>query len=108
MIALNVIDSGSRNEWLVLNHESLDWYIFFGGMLGAFILTMFIICSSHIGFVNTYLFSIFGSMVTSLIFDYIGAFGVNIDDQDNVLYVSIGVVVVNLKRDCMCIPFAFK
>ena len=90
---------------MAVDNEWLRWYLFFGGVLGAFVVSMFIICPSHIGFVTTYLCSIFGSMVTSVIFDYVGAFGVAVDGVQSVsvfkvigiICVLIGAVMVNLK-----------
>ena len=91
------------------SHSNLKWYMFFGGMLGAFIVSMYIICLLQIGFVTTYICSIFGALIISLIYDVIGAFGVDNGKQSNnnlsilwkivgVICVLIGAIIMNLKR----------
>ena len=102
---VNVIDNAVtaiRGEWETVSDEVPNWYIFIGGMLGAFILSMYILCPSRIGFVTTYLCSIFGSMLTSMLFDYYGAFGVgqgsvSVFKVVGILCVLIGGLMVNLK-----------
>lgn len=104
LVVLNVIDTALRGEWVSITNDiaGSDWWIFSGGVLGAFILSMFIVCPSQIGFVTTYLCSIFGSMVISVLFDYFGAFGVekgnvSIFEIFGILCVLIGGIMVNFK-----------
>ena len=79
---VNIIFYTMDNKILYFDHDNLKWYMFFGGMIGGFIVSMYIICLLCIGFVTTYICSIFGALVISLIYDVIGAFGVD-QAQDN-------------------------
>ena len=106
LLIVNIIIYFMGNEF-ELKHSNLKWYMFFGGVLGAFIVSMYIICLLKIGFVTTYICSIFGALVISLIYDVIGAFGVdNAKDNDlsilwkigGVICVLIGAIIMNLKR----------
>eukprot|EP01083_Nonionella_stella_P175375 610526_1 len=102
----NCVMYAGRGDWFIIHPQYFEWYMFFGGMFGAFVVTMFIICPPFIGFVTTYICSIFGSMVTSLVFDSIGAFGVQVQKQDQmsmgkvggIIIVLMGAILVNIRR----------
>eukprot|EP01083_Nonionella_stella_P050570 134483_1 len=106
LIVINCVMYAVRGDWFIIHPQYFEWYMFFGGMLGAFVVTMFIICPPFIGFVTTYICSIFGSMVTSLVFDSIGAFGVQVQKQDQmsmgkvggIIIVLMGAILVNIRR----------
>ena len=118
LVVLNVVDMSIRRDFDILSQiDSVpNWYIFCGGMIGAFNVSMFIMCPSYIGFVTTYLCSIFGSMLVSVVFDYFGAFGVAVEDKGNVLIfeiigilcVLVGAIIVNLKRNTVESSVAIK
>eukprot|EP01083_Nonionella_stella_P049647 132214_1 len=105
LIVINCVIYSVRGDWFIVNPQYFEWYMFFGGILGAFVVTMFIICPPYIGFVTTYICSIFGSMITSVIFDYIGAFGVHVQKEDQIsmwkvggiVIVFIGAILVNIR-----------
>eukprot|EP01083_Nonionella_stella_P050571 134484_1 len=103
LIVINCIIYSVREDWFIIHPQYFEWYMFFGGMLGAFVVTMFIICPLYIGFVTTYICVIFASMVTSVVLDYIGAFGVHVQKDDlsmwnigGIIIVLIGSILVNI------------
>eukprot|EP01084_Bolivina_argentea_P142253 249920_1 len=101
---INIIIYIVLNDWFETNTEFLKWYMFFGGLIGAFVVSMMIICPSYIGFVATYICVIFGSLIMSIIFDYFDAFGISTNEQVHksvfrifgVIIVFIGAILVNI------------
>eukprot|EP01083_Nonionella_stella_P165107 548468_1 len=104
LLMINVVIYIILDDWFEVNHGQLDWYIFFGGVMAAFVVVIYIICLSHIGFVTTYICSIFGSLVISLIYDIVGAFGVDVAQNVSalkfigVICVLCGAIVMNINR----------
>lgn len=91
-------------DWFETEQEYFEWFMFFGGLMGAFGVSMVIICPSYIGFVATYICIIFGSLIMSIMFDYFDAFGVNTNEEIHksifricgVIIVFVGAILVNI------------
>eukprot|EP01084_Bolivina_argentea_P242689 407057_1 len=105
LLVINVIICIIYNDWFEVDNKYLEWHIFFGGAMGAFTVTMLIICPTYIGFVATYVCAIFGQLITSLAYDALGAFGVHSTMNTisilkiiGVLCVFCGCIMVNLKQ----------
>merc|ERR1712228_793033 len=104
---VNILIYFVQNDWFeVAADDNLKWFIFCGGLMAAFVVSMYIVCLSYIGFVATYICSIFGTLIISLIYDLFGAFGINAVDDDTVsgwklmgiVLVLIGAMIMNIKR----------
>ena len=79
----------------------------FGGLIGSISVSMMIICPSYIGFVATYICVIFGSLIMSVLFDYLDAFGVETDDKvHKSVFRIIGVVIVFIGAVLVNVPAA--
>ena len=104
LTAINLVLYIVNNDWFETNGDYLQWHMFFGGLIGAISVSMMIICPSYIGFVATYICVIFGSLIMSVTFDYLNAFGVETNDNVHksvfrifgVILVFIGAVLVNV------------
>lgn len=105
LFIINIIVYIIENDWFQVNNDEFEWWIFCGGLLGPFIVTIYIIAPSYIGFVATFILAIFGSLITSFIFDIIGAFGINAHQSFSfwefagIILVLIGSFMVNIRRN---------
>jgi transporter family-2 protein len=53
----------------------MPWWLFTGGLFGAFYIFMSIIAPQKIGFANMFSMVIFGQVLLSILFDHFGLFG---------------------------------
>eukprot|EP01084_Bolivina_argentea_P179574 310288_1 len=104
LLVVNIIVYVIEGDWFQVNNNEFEWWIFFGGVLGPAIVTIYIIAPSYIGFVATFICAIFGSLMTSFLFDITGAFGVHAHSDFGVyeiiglIVVLIGSVLVNVRK----------
>eukprot|EP01084_Bolivina_argentea_P150278 262460_1 len=106
LFVVNIVIYISNNDWFEVEHNEFKWYIFCGGILAVFVVTMYIICPSYIGFVAMYIYAVCGSLVISLIYDTVGTFGqIDSNDQISIFKISgavcvfFGAVLSNIKRN---------
>ena len=76
MLLVNIILYAVIGDWFEADNDYLTWYMFFGGCMAAFNVSMLVICPGCIGFAATYICVMFGTLIMSIIFDYI-IFGVD-------------------------------
>ena len=69
-----------------------SWWKFLGGILGAFFVFGTILLAPKIGLINMFLLALVGQLITSMILDSIGAFGLAIKPIS--LHKIIGLCVV--------------
>ena len=104
LTVINIILYAIKGDWFETHNAYFTWYMFFGGLMGAFVVGMLIVCPGLIGFVATYISVIFGSLIMSIILDYTNAFGVDRKEMLHksafrivgVALVFIGAVLVNI------------
>ena len=105
LLIINIILYFIQNDWFQVNNDKFEWWIFCGGLLGPYIVTVYIIAPSYIGFVATFILAIFGSLMTSFIFDITGAFGVDVHNSFTfweiigMILVLAGAFMVNVRRN---------
>lgn len=76
------------------NVKSISWWMFTGGLLGAFYIFVTIFTSPKIGFANMFSLVICGQIILSVIFDHFGLLG----NQTHLLnpYRIVGVILLIL------------
>lgn len=67
--------SGSRSLQNFINIKNTSWWMFTGGLLGAFYIFTTIFTSPKIGFANMFTLVICGQIILAVIFDHFGLLG---------------------------------
>ncbi len=69
--------SGALNLNLLQAMPAQSWWKFLGGVLGAFFVFGTTLLAPQIGLINMFLLVLFGQLITSVVLDSIGAFGLD-------------------------------
>jgi transporter family-2 protein len=75
-IALGILLFFSKDvfpEWAQYN--SINWYKYTGGLLGAFVVTVTLISVSQIGAGNMFVLVVAGQLITAVLMDHFGVLG---------------------------------
>jgi transporter family-2 protein len=80
-----------------------NWYLYLGGVLGVFILTAMIIIIPRYGATQSFIYIISGQLVTSLLIDHFGYFGVektpiNTTNVLGIILFVLGAYLVNFSK----------
>lgn len=88
--------SGALNLGIFQALGAQNWWKFLGGVLGAFFVFGTTLLAPQIGLLNMFLLVLFGQLITSLLLDSIGAFGL---EPKPILWnkiIGLGVILVGL------------
>jgi len=83
-------------------YQEVNWYKFTGGLLGAFVVFVALISVQKIGASNMFILIIAGQLLTAVLMDHFGIFGmklspVNLQKTIGILLVVAGAYLVNRK-----------
>lgn len=83
-------------------YQTISWYKFTGGLLGAFVVFIALISVQKIGASNMFILIIAGQLLTAVLMDHFGILGlkvspVNLQKTLGLLLVVIGAYLVNRK-----------
>lgn len=84
--------NGALNAPTIKALPHQEWWKYLGGVLGATAILGVIILTPKIGLTNTFLFVILGQILSSVLMDRIGAFGLPVREIS--LYKIIGLIVI--------------
>lgn len=84
--------SSSNSLPTAINIRNISWWMFLGGLLGAFYIFITIFVSPKIGFANMFSLVILGQILLAIIFDHLGVLG----NQVNLLTPLKGLGVILL------------
>lgn len=84
--------NGSLNLSIFKALTQQSWWKYLGGFLGAFIVFAMALIPQKIGLVNMGLLLILGQVLSSVVFDKIGAFGLEVREIS--MYKIIGLIVI--------------
>lgn len=87
---------GNLNTTLIKNFSHQNWWLFLGGVLGAFFVSGAVFLTPKIGLINMFLLALLGQLITSLILDKIGAFGLEIKEISVFKVVGLSVIIIGL------------
>lgn len=88
--------SGALNLGIFQALGTQNWWKFLGGVLGAFFVFGTTLLAPKIGLLNMFLLVLFGQLITSLLLDSIGAFGL---ESKPILWnkiIGLGVILIGL------------
>ncbi len=72
--------------------KQVQWWMWTGGLLGAFFVFVTIIAPPKIGYANLFCLAIAGQIILAILFDHFGAFGNTVNVFN--LYKAIGVLLL--------------
>lgn len=75
---------------------SHQWWKFLGGVLGAFFVFGTILLAPKIGLLNMFLLALVGQLITSLVLDYLGAFGLGVKPISWQKILGLGIILAGL------------
>ena len=78
----------------VLKIGSVSWWLWTGGFCGAFIVFASIIAAPKVGTATLFAFIICGQMISSLIFDHFGWFGLEIHEINRTRIIGASLLVL--------------
>jgi bacterial/archaeal transporter family-2 protein len=83
-------------------YQAVNWYKFTGGLLGAFVVFVALISVQRIGASNMFILIIAGQLLTAILMDHFGVFGmkvspINAQKAIGILLVVLGAYLVNRK-----------
>lgn len=98
--AINNNNDNEKGVKLIDNDVNNEWYYWIGGILGSTYILVTIFVPSHIGFIATFICTIFGNFLISIIFDTFGVFGIEPQPLTwnriiGAIFVFISVILAN-------------
>lgn len=86
----------------VAQYQSVSWYKYTGGLLGAFIVTVALLAVSRIGAANMFVLIVAGQLVTAVFMDHFALLGmpfrpVNLQKFLGIVLLIVGAYLVNKK-----------
>ncbi|TKX29810.1 hypothetical protein CQA38_03320 [Campylobacter sp. MIT 12-5580] len=87
---------GFLNVNLIKNLFQQSWWLFLGGVLGAFFVFGTVLLAPKIGLINMFLLVLVGQLITSLALDKIGAFGLEIKEISVFKIAGLAVIIIGL------------
>ncbi|WP_291580369.1 DMT family transporter [Clostridium sp. UBA6640] len=88
--------SGSSSQQNFINIKNTSWWMFTGGLLGAFYIFTNIFTSPKIGFANMFSLVICGQIILAVIFDHFGLLGNPIHTINPLRILGIIVLVLGV------------
>ncbi|WP_461612422.1 DMT family transporter [Clostridium sp. Marseille-QA1073] len=88
--------SGSSSAQNFINIKNTSWWMFTGGLLGAFYIFTTIFTSPKIGFANMFSLVICGQIILAVIFDHFGLLGNQIHTINSLRVLGIILLILGV------------
>ncbi len=88
--------SGSSSAQNFINIKNTSWWMFTGGLLGAFYIFTTIFTSPKIGFANMFSLVICGQIILAIIFDHFGLLGNQIHTINSLRVLGVILLILGV------------